>query len=203
MKHWNGKDLEGEWIATIKLDGVQVIVKDKVATSRAGKPLYNIPKNLKSGTYEYYHLDWATSISDVRTHNGKTLKRANFYNIDTPDATYLKRVSRANDINDTFNRALEDGMEGLVLYGPDNQRLKVKPTTTHDLKVTAIVPGKGKHLGRMGALLTSKGKVGTGFTDVERGEAWYIGETIEVEAMGLTPNGKLRHPRFIRRRFDK
>jgi hypothetical protein len=27
--------------------------------------------------------------------------------------------------------------------------------------------------------------------------------TIEVEAMGLTPAGKFRHPRFVRVRWDK
>lgn len=53
------------------------------------------------------------------------------------------------------------------------------------------------------AFMTEKGKVGTGFSNDDRKADWEIGEIIEVEAMGLTPAGKFRHPRFSRRRFDK
>jgi DNA ligase-1 len=81
----------------------------------------------------------------------------------------------------------------------------------------------------MGALLTPRGKVGTGFTDKQR-EEWYewfmtqpcgiydeAGEkptrfelladgaapTIEVDCWELTKDGKFRHPRYIRLREDK
>jgi ATP-dependent DNA ligase len=49
------------------------------------------------------------------------------------------------------------------------------------------------------------GKVGTGFSDAMRKEDWNsrIGEFIEVECMQLTPDGKFRHPRFLKRRWDK
>jgi len=52
------------------------------------------------------------------------------------------------------------------------------------------------------------GKVGVGFSDVER-ETWWTpvfrrpGIIIEVECMELTPAGRFRHPRFIRIREDK
>ena len=61
----------------------------------------------------------------------------------------------------------------------------------------------------MGALITEMGKVGTGFTDINR-EWWAdpcrdlpVPYIIEVECMGLTKNGKFRHPRFKRIRWDK
>jgi len=59
----------------------------------------------------------------------------------------------------------------------------------------------------MGALMTDMGKVGTGFTDMERQEWWIkrnsrVGTVIEVECMQLTPDGLFRHPRFVRWRPD-
>jgi ATP-dependent DNA ligase len=79
--------------------------------------------------------------------------------------------------------------------------------------VTEIIEGTGKHKGRMGALMTPMGKVGTGFTDQERKEWWgrkallgnhpTLAWLIEVECMQLTPDGKFRHPRFLRIRYDK
>ena len=92
---------------------------------------------------------------------------------------------------------------GRWLLHPGNVWLKVKSSDTFDVQVTDVVPGRGKHTGRMGALMTERGKVGTGFTDAQRSEVWQAGEIIEVECMSLTPSGKFRHPRFVRRRFDK
>jgi hypothetical protein len=41
---WNGKGLAGEWLVTIKIDGVRAIWHDgRGWLSRANKPLYNIP----------------------------------------------------------------------------------------------------------------------------------------------------------------
>lgn len=111
------------------------------------------------------------------------------------------------------------GYEGLVLR-QGSTWLKVKPAQSFDLLVLGVEEGKGKHKGRMGFLITKMGKVGTGFTDKERADWWARREavnpatfhglplerlkiTIEIEAMQLTPDGKLRHPRFIRERFDK
>lgn len=82
---------------------------------------------------------------------------------------------------------LEDNFEGLVLRM--NGGIKVKPIHTIDLAVIAIQAGKGRHKGRMGALVCAyrdvngrfvlAGKVGTGFTDEQR-EWW----STHVERVG-------------------
>jgi hypothetical protein len=204
MKSYNWKPLKDEWLATIKLDGVQVVIKDGVASSRAGKPLYNVPK-LFDGTYECFIDDWNTTVSRLRTKDGELIPVEKFFQLEPilERGLWLRMVSTPQEVRKTFNETVANGFEGLVLHGSNNQMMKVKPFKTSDLKVRNIVPGKGKHKGRMGALMTSKGKVGTGFTDIERELNWKIGETIEVEFMGLTKEGKMRHPRFKRRRFDK
>jgi ATP-dependent DNA ligase len=74
------------------------------------------------------------------------------------------------------------------------------------VKITGLQAGLGKHQGKLGAFLTDMGKVGTGLTDHERvlyNTPDMIGQIIEVECMELTDDGKFRHPRFVRLRFDK
>ena len=69
-----------------------------------------------------------------------------------------------------------------------------------------MVEGTGKYVGMLGAFVTPMGRVGTGLTDAQRVEFFgdhMIGQTIEVEAMEVTGDGKLRHARFLRHRFDK
>jgi len=97
---------------------------------------------------------------------------------------------------------LKRGDEGLVIYQGEVS-YKVKPRENHDVIVTGFTEGKGKYSGLVGALETNMGKV-SGMTDQQRADfTKELPEVIEVECMGLTKNGKFRHPRFIRVRFDK
>lgn len=118
-------------------------------------------------------------------------------------------------------RGLPAGYDGLVLWNPEaiplenkkatgGDAIKVKPTITRDLEVVATLPGKGKHAGVIGSLVVQgrgqlRGAVGTGLSDEDRaaGADYWVGKIIEVEAMGLTADGQLREPRFVRIRFDK
>ena len=103
-----------------------------------------------------------------------------------------------------FEVAKTQGLEGLIIES-EGVLYKVKGTETYDVPVIGVQEGTGRNLGRMGALLTPMGKVGGGFTDAHR-ELYYkdiIGKIIEVECMELTPDGKFRHPRFVRLREDK
>jgi hypothetical protein len=75
-------------------------------------------------------------------------------------------------------KVLEENFEGLVLRV--DGAIKVKPVHTVDLAVIGYTMGTGRHEGRMGALITAfrntegrflyAGKVGTGFTDLDRDE---------------------------------
>ena len=76
------------------------------------------------------------------------------------------------------------------------------------MAITGYGEGKGKHLGRLGYVLTAKGDVGSGFTDTERETLWaeakaerLVGQVIEVSC--ITPDGQFRHPFFVRMRPDK
>lgn len=105
--------------------------------------------------------------------------------------------------------------------------LKMKNEETLDLRITGAFEGTGKYEGMLGGLIVDcdgvEVSVGGGFSDRQREEFWEAwnydrahpdfgkvpasmklhGRLIEVEFHEKTPDGSLRHPRFIRFRDDK
>lgn len=126
----------------------------------------------------------------------------------------------ADHANDMLLQIEEYGGEGVMLrhptalYNPSGKRtsnvLKIK--TMHDAEALVIghEPGKGKHQGRLGALLctihepVSKNtkpktfKIGSGFTDVERENPPEIGSIVTYRYFELTKGGIPRFPVFHR-----
>jgi DNA ligase 1 len=107
------------------------------------------------------------------------------------------------------------GGEGLMLREPGSQYvprrsstlLKVK--TFHDAEAVVIgyQAGKGKHSGRMGAVVAKlpNGKefeIGTGFTDKQRANPPAIGSNVTFRYQELTEAGIPRFPSFVRERAD-
>lgn len=116
--------------------------------------------------------------------------------------------------------------EGIMLKAPGHQYwpkkrspdwLKVKRYKKYVAVVTLFTWGKegktGNMLGLMGSLqlsmldgrgiLVAVGGCGTGFEMYERNPgAWPPRTVVEVESSDVTEDGKLWHPRFIRRRPD-
>jgi len=104
-------------------------------------------------------------------------------------------------------RALGQGYEGRRT----SQLLKWKQTVTARAVVMGIVPGRGKHEGRVGALwVRGVGrwggvgtpwvcKVGTGFSDEERGkrEGEWLGAIVTIAYQELSRYGVPRFPRFV------
>jgi hypothetical protein len=170
--------------------------------SRAGKPLYNIPK--LHLVCEVFLGSWEATVSAVRTQEFTPIDPNHLYSLDPIDSRLLIGkwdTLSSQDVAKMMYEAVNKGYEGLVIES--NKLLyKVKPVETFDVKVDAVIAGKGRLNGKMGALVTSMGNVGTGFTDEQR-DLDYLDKIIEVEAMSLTPSGKFRHPRFIRIREDK
>ena len=113
------------------------------------------------------------------------------------------------DILAQLQHANDRGHEGIVLRQADRW-IKVKPEETHDVIITGYAEGEGKHLGRLGYVVTDRGNVGAGLTEKEREILWaeaeagrLVGQIIEVSCMQFTPMGQFRHPVFVRMRPDK
>lgn len=109
---------------------------------------------------------------------------------------------------------LAPGVEGLVFRQMQFGKMyKWKPKKTLSLVCTGILPGEGKHRGRIGSLSLSamiNGRwefvvsVGTGLSDHQRNmpESNYMWKVVEVEYDTASVGG-LRFPRFTRMRPDK
>ena len=107
------------------------------------------------------------------------------------------------------------GGEGLMLRQPGSQYeagrsttlLKVK--TFHDAegRVVEHLPGRGRHAGRLGAVVVELPNgltfsVGTGFTDSQRQNPPPVDSIVTVRYQELTDRGVPRFPSFVRVRFD-
>jgi DNA ligase-1 len=109
------------------------------------------------------------------------------------------------------------GGEGLMLRQPgsayvsgrSSALLKVKSFADHDARVTGYEPGKGKHTGRVGALICSPVggcgpafRVGTGLSDAEREAPPPVGSVVSYKCQEFTKAGVPRFPVYLRRRPD-
>src|ERR1700733_6303270 len=162
---WNGNKLAGDWLVTVKIDGVRAIWHDERGwLSRANKPLYNIPpwRQGHPRDCEVFVGSFRDTIRATRTKlvTGDTLSvlPEHMYGLDPLDPR-LRWGSLCNptpdDILAQLQRANDLGHEGLVLR-QGSHWIKIKPAETHDVAITGYVEGKGKHLGRLGYVTTAK-----------------------------------------------
>lgn len=218
-RSWNGNALAGDWKVTLKLDGVRGIWHDETGwMSRANKPLYNIPpwREGRPRDCEVFVNNFRDTIRATRTKAARVdtpqIGSEDLYGLAPLDPRLhwgtLTNPTPAN-IRAQLQRANNLGYEGLVLRQGE-QWIKVKPVETHDVLITGFSEGTGKHRGRLGFVTTTKGAVGTGFSDAEREILWseanagrLVGQVIEVSCMQFTSNGQFRHPVFVRMRPDK
>jgi DNA ligase 1 len=126
-----------------------------------------------------------------------------------------ERVGSHAELMARLDRMVRDGGEGLMLHRGDapyravrnDDLLKVKTHEDAEARVIGHVPGKGRHVGRMGALLvqTTEGirfKLGTGFTDAERDTPPAVGTWVTYRFRGLNESGVPRFASFVRVRTD-
>lgn len=210
-EYWDGNSLDGEWLCTIKIDGIRAQSDGLHVTSRRGKPLFNLDHLASTFTdAEIFMGSFKETVHAIRTQGtvSEMPEPYNVYSLDPLDkrlyiCTLVNPI--AAQITDLFKSVRRDGHEGLVLRQGDKW-VKVVDEVHYDVPIIGVIEGKGRNVGRLGAFITPMGKVGTGFTDEER-EAYFakhmIGETIEVACKELTSDGKFRHPRFVRDRWDK
>lgn len=130
-------------------------------------------------------------------------------------------------------RGLEGAMvkplDGIYVKKRSHSWMKLKAEETIDAPVIGVCEGEGKYAGKLGGLIVSidgvEVRVGGGFSDAQREQFWkaaqedleagapgdigpvggwqIFGRMIEIEYHEKTPDGALRHPRFVRFRDDK
>ena len=107
------------------------------------------------------------------------------------------------------------GYEGTVIkpldYVYERKRsyswMKIKAIETEDIKVTGYYEGTGKYVGMLGGFIADfhgvSVRVGGGYSDRDRALFWrdpekYVGRLMEVHFQEVTPDGSIRHSRFVR-----
>jgi len=103
------------------------------------------------------------------------------------------------------------GGEGLMLHhaqalwqaGRSDAVRKLKLQPDEEGRVVAVKPGKGRHAGRMGALVVEMANgqqfaLGTGFSDLQRQNPPAPGSTVTYRYRGKTPAGLPRFASFLR-----
>lgn len=202
------ESLDGElWIARGRFDEVSGIVRKEVPVDedwrRVNYMIFELPQS--DATASMTFADRVKRIESI-------VERARFPQL---KAVPQFRVKDRAVLKRELDRVVKAGGEGLMLHlanapyvtGRSDVLLKLKPLMDTEAKVIEHVPGKGKHEGRMGALLveTKEGirfKLGTGFSDAVRANPPPIGATITYTYRDLTPQGKPRFASFLRVRDD-
>lgn len=126
-----------------------------------------------------------------------------------------KRLANDAALQTLLQRTVRAGGEGLMLHrgsslyrsGRSDDLIKVKTHEDTEARVVAHVPGKGKHEGRMGALLVEmptgqRFKLGAGFSDAQRTDPPPIGSWVTYRYRGTHDGGLPRFASFVRVRDD-
>ncbi|MGJ7496233.1 DNA ligase [Variovorax sp. RT4R15] len=126
-----------------------------------------------------------------------------------------QRATTHADLQALLDKTIKLGGEGLMLHrggslyrGERNaDLLKFKPFDDAEARVIGHVSGKGKHAGRLGALVveTPEGlrfKLGGGLTDAQREDPPPVGAWVTYRYNGQNPGGVPRFARFMRVREE-
>lgn len=202
---WFTKDfpqqaLDGElWIARGQFELLSATVRQLVPEDAAWQKV----------TYYVFELpDGEGPFADRARHLEQLAQKAN--------SPYLKAIKQFHvqderSLKLTLASVVARHGEGLMLHradapyltGRNHALLKLKPQLDAEAKVIAYVPGKGKYIGKMGALLVEmpdglQFKLGTGFTDAERANPPPIGSQVTYTYRDITKNGKPKFASFVR-----
>ncbi len=137
-----------------------------------------------------------------------------------PDAPWVVPVAQQRagthaQLHALLDKTVRLGGEGLMLHrGASFYRaersadlLKFKPYDDAEARVVGLVAGRGKHAGRLGALLVEmpdgqRFKLGTGLSDAQREHPPAIGSWVSFRHNGTNPGGLPRFARLMRLRDD-
>ena len=122
-----------------------------------------------------------------------------------------RRLADRAELRRWFDEVVSGGGEGLMLHRADalwragrgDALLKLKPQHDAEAVVVGHVAGKGRHLGRLGALQVRTGEgveflLGTGLTDAQRAQPPAVGATVVYTHRGSTGHGVPRFASFLR-----
>lgn len=136
-------------------------------------------------------------------------------------AVVQSKVADHHALQRMLLKTVKAGGEGLMLHRGaslykgqrSNDLLKVKTHEDAEARVVAHIAGKGRHAGKLGALLVEmppasgkpaqRFKLGTGFTEADRIHPPPLGSLVTYRFRGSNPGGIPRFASFMRVRQDQ
>ncbi|MCO5355393.1 DNA ligase [Acidovorax kalamii] len=126
-----------------------------------------------------------------------------------------QRVATDAALQALLQRTVRAGGEGLMLHkgsslyrsGRSDDLIKLKTHEDTEALVVGHLPGKGKHAGRLGALLLEmpsgqRFRLGAGLSDADRADPPPIGSWVTYRFRGTHDGGLPRFASFVRVRLD-
>lgn len=161
-------------------------------------------------------------VFDLPRHGGMFDERLRSLNalvmqINQPwvQAVPQKRIENDAALQALLQRTVRAGGEGLMLHrgsslyqsGRSDDLVKVKTHEDTEARVVAHLPGKGRHAGRMGALLVEmpsgqRFRLGAGFSDAQRADPPPVGSWVTYRFRGTHDGVLPRFASFVRVRDD-
>ena len=196
--------LDGElWLARRKFDELSGIVRK---TSPVDEEWQRV-------TYLVFELPDAPGSFELRYAKIRAIVAAS--NWPQLRAVEQTRVTNRAELKRRFDAMVKGGAEGLMLHladapyvtGRSDVLLKLKPLLDTEAVVVRHLPGKGKYVGKMGALelKTKDGivfRLGTGFSNAVRSNPPPVGSLVTYTYREITRSGKPRFASFLRVRDD-
>lgn len=131
------------------------------------------------------------------------------------EAVRQEKVRDDRTLQAKMRKVVKEGGEGLMLHrGASLYRaersddlLKLKPYDDAEARVTGYAPGKGRHQGRVGALLVESAdgrrfRLGAGLSDAQRMAPPPVGTWVTYRFRGINDSGLPRFATFLRVRDD-
>lgn len=196
--------LDGElWLARGQFD----------ALSSAVRKTLSVEEEWKNISYQVFELPYVEGSFEVRAKRIEHIvKQANVAHL---KAVKQFRLKNEAELNLKLKQVVAAGGEGLMLHradalyvtGRNEALLKLKLLLDAEATVIAHTTGRGKYLGKLGALVmqTPEGvqfKLGTGFTDAQRENPPKIGSVVTYTYRDVTKAGKPKFASFLRVRND-
>ena len=126
-----------------------------------------------------------------------------------------RRIASEEALRALLQRTVQAGGEGLMLHrgsapyrsGRSDDLIKLKTHDDAEARVVGHLPGKGRHAGRLGALLveTPQGqrfRLGTGLSDADRSHPPPLGTWVTYRYRGTHDGGLPRFASYLRVRQD-
>ena len=201
---WPETPLDGElWAGRGQFEQVTATVRDldpdDVAWRRIQFMVFDLPAH--AGTFNERLAALQSLLSSL--------------SIDWMRAVAQSRVVDEAALHRELDVIAAGGGEGVMLHREDSlyraersdDLLKLKPYQDADARVVAHLPGQGKYIGMLGALLVrasdgTQFRIGTGFTDQDRRHPPPIGSWVTYSYHNRTARGIPRFARFLRTRPD-